>query len=105
MFNVNQVERMPLRDLVSLQGRLADAITKAKVRERSEVMEEMKRFAEKRGFSVKELLGDGLKKRYVSRPKYQNPENKLQTWTGMGRKPNWLIDKIASGKQLADFLA
>jgi DNA-binding protein H-NS len=36
--------------------------------------------------------------------KYRNPNNHRETWTGRGRQPRWLADKIRSGKKLADFL-
>jgi len=30
-------------------------------------------------------------------PKYRNPSNDAQTWTGRGRKPRWLIEALAAG--------
>jgi DNA-binding protein H-NS len=37
-------------------------------------------------------------------PKYRNPENPSETWTGRGREPKWLQHQIASGKSKDDFL-
>ena len=37
-------------------------------------------------------------------PKYRNPNNPRQTWSGRGKQPRWLRDEIRLGKQLADFL-
>lgn len=34
--------------------------------------------------------------------KYRNPANPAQGWTGHGRKPQWAIDWLASGKSLQD---
>ena len=31
------------------------------------------------------------------RPRYQNPENRLETWSGRGVKPAWFRDLIARG--------
>ncbi|MGM0517054.1 MAG: H-NS family nucleoid-associated regulatory protein [Pseudomonadota bacterium] len=36
-------------------------------------------------------------------PKYINPANPRQTWTGRGKRPNWLVDELKKGKQLEDF--
>jgi DNA-binding protein H-NS len=36
-------------------------------------------------------------------PKYQNPENHAETWSGRGRRPRWLRDQIRAGKGLDDF--
>jgi DNA-binding protein H-NS len=30
-------------------------------------------------------------------PKYRNPDNPKQTWTGKGKRPKWFLDAIASG--------
>lgn len=35
--------------------------------------------------------------------KYKNPNDEEETWTGKGRKPNWLTEAIAKGKKLEDF--
>ena len=36
-------------------------------------------------------------------PKYINPANPSQTWSGRGKRPNWLVDELNKGKQLEDF--
>ena len=36
-------------------------------------------------------------------PKYQNPKNPTETWSGRGRKPCWLSPLLRSGKKLDDF--
>jgi DNA-binding protein H-NS len=36
-------------------------------------------------------------------PKYQNPKNATETWSGRGRQPRWLSPQLRSGKQLDDF--
>ena len=37
-------------------------------------------------------------------PKYRNPANEKDTWTGRGRQPRWLAELVAAGKQVEDFL-
>ena len=37
-------------------------------------------------------------------PKYRNPENPSETWSGRGREPKWLQHQIANGKSKEDFL-
>jgi len=36
-------------------------------------------------------------------PKYQNPKNPAETWSGRGRQPRWLTPQLKSGKKLDDF--
>ncbi len=37
-------------------------------------------------------------------PKYRNPANKNETWTGRGKQPLWLAGQIKKGKKLEEFL-
>jgi DNA-binding protein H-NS len=46
--------------------------------------------------------GSKLKGRKV-KPKYRNPNNKSQTWTGRGRMPLWMVALVKKGKKAADF--
>ncbi|MBV2360258.1 H-NS histone family protein [Thalassococcus sp. CAU 1522] len=53
------------------------------------------------GFSLDEVMGAGGKGSKGA-PKYANPADPSQTWTGRGRKPNWVIDALKSGKSIDD---
>lgn len=37
-------------------------------------------------------------------PKYQNPEDLAETWSGRGKQPRWLSRELQAGKHLNDFL-
>lgn len=37
-------------------------------------------------------------------PKYRNPYNPKQTWTGKGKRPQWFLDALAEGKTEEDLL-
>jgi DNA-binding protein H-NS len=37
-------------------------------------------------------------------PKYRNPANKQETWTGRGRQPLWMVAALKTGKKLDSFL-
>ena len=37
-------------------------------------------------------------------PKYQNPKNPTETWSGRGMRPRWLSTQIRAGKKLNSFL-
>jgi DNA-binding protein H-NS len=36
-------------------------------------------------------------------PKYRNPANSSETWSGRGRKPGWLERELAAGRQVSEF--
>jgi DNA-binding protein H-NS len=37
-------------------------------------------------------------------PKYQNPKNPAEIWSGRGKLPRWLSTQIKAGKKLNNFL-
>ena len=37
-------------------------------------------------------------------PKYRNPANAKETWTGRGKQPRWLAAETTKGKKLEEFL-
>jgi DNA-binding protein H-NS len=36
-------------------------------------------------------------------PRYRNPAQPSETWSGRGKKPRWLTAQLRSGKQIDDF--
>ena len=37
-------------------------------------------------------------------PKYHNPANPEETWTGRGKQPRWMAALVKKGKKPEDFL-
>jgi DNA-binding protein H-NS len=37
-------------------------------------------------------------------PKYQNPKNPTERWSGRGRQPHWVQAQLKTGKKLEHFL-
>ena len=37
-------------------------------------------------------------------PKYRNPANPSETWSGRGRQPRWLATLVQKGKEPSEFL-
>jgi DNA-binding protein H-NS len=96
---------MSLKDLVELDLKVQKAISIAKERERAELKHKIAALAEDSGFSVSELFGGrgSVKGKSAGIAKYKNPDNHSETWTGRGRKPNWLVAKLSKGAKMADF--
>lgn len=99
---IPNIDKLTLKELIELEAKVQKAISTARDRERAEVKQALAQLAEKRGFSVSELFG-GRGRGKSSAAKYANPDNKAETWTGRGRKPNWLVAKLNKGAKLADF--
>lgn len=99
---IPNIDKLTLKELIELEAKVQKAISTARDRERAEVKQALAQLAEKRGFSVSELFG-GRGRGKSSAAKYANPDNKAETWTGRGRKPNWLVAKLNKGAKLSDF--
>lgn len=72
---------------------------------------QMVQLATELGMSVEDVLARGRKtapktkeENAVKRvaPKYRNPLNAEETWTGRGRQPRWVQEKISRGITLED---
>lgn len=50
-----------------------------------------------------EILNRPVRRGKVA-PKYRNPLNTSQIWSGRGMKPRWLVEQISQGRTLDDFL-
>ena len=76
--------------------------------ELGKVREDVAAFAKSRGYSIDELFGKARKatasKRGSVAPKYRNPKDASQTWTGRGKRPRWFQALIDSGKKEGDLL-
>lgn len=74
---------------------------------RPQFLEDLKQLAIKHGIkNLKNFLATQIIPSFSARnktgvkvaPKYKNPYDETQTWTGRGVKPRWMVDGIASGK-------
>jgi DNA-binding protein H-NS len=95
-------DKMSVKELSDHMARVQKALNAAKDRERSEIKHKISSLAENAGFSVTELFGARGRGKSVT-VKYMNPDNRAETWTGRGRKPNWLVAKLGKGAKMTDF--
>ncbi|MEE2658885.1 MAG: H-NS histone family protein [Candidatus Latescibacterota bacterium] len=88
--------RMSVGKLESLMASVQKEIKRREEIEanRSQAQNELKALATKFGMSVEELVVGKNASRSGPRtkvaPKYRNPDNPAETWTGRGRTPKWV---------------
>ncbi|MCW1931281.1 H-NS histone family protein [Pararhodobacter zhoushanensis] len=100
---MNNLESLSLKELKQLQKDVDAAITEFKDRERKKALAEVEAFAKERGLSPSDLSELTSKRtRKAAVPKYANPADDSQTWTGRGRRPRWIEAALAEGKSLED---
>ena len=65
---------------------------------------QMVAMAGKLGMKVEDIISyESQKKKTSGKPKYRNPANPEQTWTGRGKKPGWLKQALDRGVKIEDF--
>ena len=97
-------------DIRSLNhAQLSDLIARAEARQRelkkessSKLRDKIAALAKAEGFELHEVLGTSKKGRGAPRgkiaPKYRNPADPKQVWSGRGRHPLWFDAAIKAGK-------
>lgn len=116
--NLNGLSAKQLDALIQ-QARKQQAVV-AKRAPIAKVRAKLTKLAKAEGYTVEELFGAaapargrkaatkaspkaGRKLGKVA-PKYRNPDNAKDTWTGRGRQPRWMAELVAAGKKVEDFL-
>lgn len=100
--NTEDLIKIPLKELVAFQAKLNKAVELRREEEKQEIYKKITELASESGFSLSELMNQKPPKKAPAPFKYRNPDNKNEGWTGIGKKPKWLTDLLASGKKLED---
>lgn len=109
----DMIKDLSLEELVALQKEIAGLIAQRQTDEKQKLAEQFKELAEKSGLQLADISwqetadkpakkSERKKKKY--HPKYRNPENPDQTWTGLGMKPRWVRALLEQGKTMDDLL-
>lgn len=97
------LEKMNKDELETLIKAAQKALKTVDARKRKAALDAAKAAAIEHGFDLSELTGAGTAKksrRPQNPPKYRNPDNPDDTWSGLGRKPEWIKAKEAAGVPL-----
>ena len=103
MATINGLDKLSYAELLKLQGRIEAAIAEKRVEDAAATKEALRAMAEKAGFNLNELFGKRGYRKGSAGVKYRNPKDTSQTWTGRGRKPNWLVDALKKGAKIESF--
>ena len=72
--------------------------------ERKRVLVQMKDLAASVDMTLDDFIAYSSSKKTKGEPKYQNPDNPRQTWTGRGKRPSWIKAVLEQGGSLEDML-
>lgn len=94
------LSKLSLDELKALRKDVEKAIGDFEKRKRSEAMKEIQAVAKKHGLSVDDIVGGKAKgRKSKAAPKYRNPDDASQEWSGRGRQPAWFKSALAAGKK------
>jgi DNA-binding protein H-NS len=97
-------------DLKDLLDAIPAELKRREAEARVKLRQEFEALARQHGFSLDELLAGATsgksagKARGTVAPKYRNPADASQTWTGRGRQPLWVATFVANGGSLEALL-
>jgi len=93
-------------------NQLNELISKAQLRQAELRKEKVAKLREKihalikaEGYSFEDIFGQGRAKSRRTgpvAPKYRNPADPSQTWSGRGKRPRWYNDALKAGKKEKD---
>ncbi|WP_281984574.1 H-NS histone family protein [Thalassorhabdomicrobium marinisediminis] len=91
---------MNRNELETLAREVEAALENLRKEDLKRVRAEMEKLAAAHGVSVAEVMGGRGPKgtKAKSAPKYANPDDPTQTWTGKGRQPDWYKAALSAGK-------
>lgn len=96
------IEKMTLEELEAHRKEVEAAIKGYEKKRKADALSAVRETAKQHGFTLEELLGAKPATKSASKgaPKYANPADPSQTWTGRGRQPNWVKAALAEGRTL-----
>lgn len=103
----NDLKSMTRKQLEKLRSDIDAAIEKLAAKERKAALQAAEKAAKAHGFSLADIMSNeapaapkrkpAKAAKTPSAPKYANPNDASQTWTGRGRQPDWFKAAMASG--------
>ena len=113
------LSKLSLTELQRQKTRIEAEIARRSVNSKRDLLKKVQKLADEAGVPLSELLGTKAPKATKSAkaapkktrgskgkvaPKYRNPADASQTWTGRGRQPLWVSGYVSSGKAITDLL-
>lgn len=101
------LQEMSKKDLEQLRKDVDVALKDYDTRKKAEARAAAEAAVRELGFSLQDVVeggkGKGKKGSSQAAPKYRNPNDPTQTWSGRGRRPAWILEHVENGGNLEDF--
>ncbi len=100
------LKSMTRKELEKLRSNVEKALEKLAEKEKKAALAAAEKAASAHGYSLAEITGNApikktrktkMRAKTISQPKFKNPADPNQTWTGKGRQPEWFKAAIKAG--------
>jgi len=100
------LSNMSSADLRNLQEQVKRELKQREGQDLAKAREQILAIAQSVGVPLKDLVGGGApvrsgRKTGAVAPRYRNPADVTQQWTGRGRQPKWVKEWLDAGKDIA----
>ncbi|WP_332853000.1 H-NS histone family protein [Duganella sp. S19_KUP01_CR8] len=98
------LSNMSSADLRNLQEQVKRELKQRESQDLAKAREQILAIAQSVGVPLKDLVGGAAGTRAKTGsvvPRYRNPADASQLWTGRGRQPKWVKDWLEAGKDIA----
>ncbi|WNL45369.1 H-NS histone family protein [Dyella sp. BiH032] len=102
--DIKNLNHNQLNDLIAKAQQRQTELRKDKV---AKLREKIHALIKAEGFAFEDVFGQGRagkvrKTGGIVPPKYRNPADPEQTWSGRGKRPRWFNDALKAGKKEKD---
>jgi DNA-binding protein H-NS len=89
--NDEDLKKLSIEELNNLTKSAQEIINQRRINKADNLVKNIIDLIEKSDFTIKEIMPLLNKKKSQSKikPKYANPKNNAETWTGRGKTPTW----------------
>ena len=99
----DDLHKMPLEQLWRLHQRIGEKLARKIDAEKAVLDERLQQLKSRSAGKAEEPTKRRRPYPHVF-PKYRNPANPAETWSGRGKQPRWIVAQLKSGKKLDYFL-
>lgn len=101
----SEFELMSVDQLWGLHEEIAVALTSRLASEKTILEDRLRQLNQQQRPVTQGVKAEGGERRPYPAviPKYRNPDDPTETWSGRGKQPRWLVARLKAGKRIDDF--
>lgn len=97
--DLTSMNRTQLDDLITRARERQEELEKEKI---ARLREKFNQLAQAEGLTIEDVVGRtrtrSARKTGKVKPKYRNPADSEQTWSGRGKRPRWFVAALDAGR-------